>query len=76
MQNRKVCMHSIFNFYAFTVNITIGIYTVDLFTWGLGFCNVMMKCSHETFYLSFLNVMLMQKSKYAKVKNNSCNAKK
>ena len=57
-----------FYFYATTVNIPTGIYTVDLFTWGLGFCNVMMKCSHETFYLSFLNVMLMQKSKYAKVK--------
>ena len=50
------------------MNIPMGIYTVDLFTWSLGFYNVMTKCSHETFYLSFLNVMLMQKSKYAKVK--------
>ena len=53
-------MHGIyFYFYATTMNIPMGIYTVDLFTWGLGFCNVMMKCSHETFYLSFLNPMLM-----------------
>ena len=61
-------MHNIFNFYATTVNIPTGIYTVDLFIWGLGFYNVMMKCSHETFYLSFLNVMLTCKSKYAIVK--------
>jgi hypothetical protein len=37
MQNRKICMHGIFNFYATTVNISLGIYTVDLFTWSLGF---------------------------------------
>ena len=60
-------MYDIFNFYT-SLNITMGIYTVDLFTWGLGFFYVVMKCGHETFYLSFLNVMLMQKSKYAKVK--------
>ena len=60
-------MHGIFNFYASTMNINIGIYTVDLFTWGLGFYNVMIY-NNETFYLPFLNALLMQKSKYAKVK--------
>ena len=57
-------MHGIFvYFYAFTVNITIGIYTVDLFTWGLGFFYAVMK-----FLFYFLNAKDMQKSKYAKVK--------
>ena len=35
---------------------------------GLKIYNAVMKCGHEHFYLSFLNAMLMQKSKYAKVK--------
>jgi hypothetical protein len=30
--------------------------------------NAMMKCSYETFYLSFLNAMIIQKCKHAKVK--------
>ena len=56
-----------FNFYATTVNIPTGIYIIDLFSWDFRIYNAMMKCSHETFYL-FINAMLIQKSKYAKVK--------
>ena len=68
-------MHGIFNFYATIVNI-LGIYTVDLFHMGLRIYNAIMKCNHETFYLSFINTMLMQESKYAKVKNKSYNMEK
>jgi len=39
------------------------LHTVKVFTWGLEFYNVMMQ-----FLFSFLNTMLMQKSKCAKVK--------
>jgi hypothetical protein len=35
----------------------------------------MIICSNKTFYFSFISAMLMQESKYAKVENNSCNAK-
>ena len=33
---KYVCMVFL-KFYATTVNISMGIYTIDLFTWGLGF---------------------------------------
>ena len=51
-------MHDIYIFYATTVNIHVGVYTPY---------NVMIY-NNETFYLPFLNAMLMQTSKYAKVK--------
>ena len=57
------CMHCIFIFYATMVNILVGFYTPQkLFTWGLGFYNVVMQ-----FLFSFLKAMRMQKSKYAKM---------
>ena len=46
------------------------LHSVEIIHMGLKIYNAMMQI---LFY--FLNVMLMQKSKYAKVKNNSCNAK-
>ena len=52
-----------FYFYATMVNILAGFYTPQkLFTWGLGFYNVVMQ-----FLFSFLNAMRMQKSKYVKM---------
>ena len=52
-----------FYFYATMVNILAGFYTpYKLFTWGLGFYNVVMQ-----FLFSFLNAMRMQKSKYVKM---------
>jgi hypothetical protein len=63
-------MHDIFNFYATIVKIPMGIHTIDLFTWFFRIYNAMMNCIHETFHLSFISTIYVQKSKYAKVKNN------
>jgi len=50
-------------FNATTVNILVGFYTPwKVFTWGFKIYNALME-----FLLFFSNVMLMQKSKYAKV---------
>jgi hypothetical protein len=52
-------------FYATMVNVLMGLYTLyKVFTWGLRFFySAIMKI-----LFSFLNAMLMQKSKNAKVK--------
>jgi hypothetical protein len=48
---KKICMHDNFYFYATTVNIPTGFYTVDLLTWGLGFYNdTKMECSKGTLF--------------------------
>jgi hypothetical protein len=44
-------MHDNFYFYATTVNIPMGFYTVNVLMWGLGFYNdAMMECSIETLF--------------------------
>ena len=47
------------------------LHTVKLLTWGFWIYDAIVR-----FLFSFLNAMLIQKSRYAKVKNNLCNARK
>jgi hypothetical protein len=48
------------------------LHATKLFTWGFKIYDAVQQIN---IFIFFSNAMLMQKSKYAKVKNNSCNAK-
>jgi hypothetical protein len=62
-----------FYFCATTVNILSGFYTPQNYSHG-GF-KIYDAVQQINIFIFFSNAMLMKKSKYAKVKNNSCNAK-
>jgi hypothetical protein len=55
-------------FYVTTANIPTDTYCISTHMGLRIFYEAMMICSNKTFYLSFLNAMLIQKSEYAKVK--------
>ena len=60
-------MHDFFLFLCHHSKYSWGfLHTVELLTWGLVFYNAIMK-----FYFMFISAKQMQKSKYAKVKNNA-----